>query len=190
MDLLRVPNSDMSSIHGGFSLFAGKKRIGLGFKSTDPPGCCSLALASLARSATARDRLGGTTPGRCQKVCDSTGGVPAACGSATFLTAGRDSVLSLKGIAGNPRMLDSGTAKADSKNQQDYMELPRISGLLRKLSPRQEKVVRLFFRLGCQRPHSAQGHLLRPHYNGGRGSNQCRQRSIPSSLELSPPSRS
>jgi DNA-directed RNA polymerase sigma subunit (sigma70/sigma32) len=35
------------------------------------------------------------------------------------------------------------------------MDLPRISGLLRKLSPRQEKVIRLFFGLGCQRPHSA-----------------------------------
>ena len=35
------------------------------------------------------------------------------------------------------------------------MDLQRISGLLRKLSPRQEKVIRLFFGLGCQRPHSA-----------------------------------
>jgi Sigma-70, region 4 len=36
------------------------------------------------------------------------------------------------------------------------MDLERISDLLRKLSPRQEKVIRLFFGLGCQRPHSAQ----------------------------------
>ena len=35
------------------------------------------------------------------------------------------------------------------------MDLQRISGLLRKLSPRQEKAIRLFFGLGCQRPHSA-----------------------------------
>jgi hypothetical protein len=27
---------------------------------------------------------------------------------------------------------------------------------LRKLTPRQEKVIRLYFGLGCQRPHSAQ----------------------------------
>jgi DNA-directed RNA polymerase sigma subunit (sigma70/sigma32) len=36
------------------------------------------------------------------------------------------------------------------------MVLPRISGLLRMLSPRQQKVIRLYFRLGCKRPHSAQ----------------------------------
>lgn len=35
------------------------------------------------------------------------------------------------------------------------MDLPQISRLLRKLNPRQEKVVRLFFGLGCQRPRSA-----------------------------------
>jgi DNA-directed RNA polymerase sigma subunit (sigma70/sigma32) len=36
------------------------------------------------------------------------------------------------------------------------MDLHRISELLRKLSPRQEKVIRLYFGLGCQLPHSAQ----------------------------------
>ena len=36
------------------------------------------------------------------------------------------------------------------------MDLHRLSGLLRKLSPRQEKVIRLYFGLGCARPHSAQ----------------------------------
>ena len=36
------------------------------------------------------------------------------------------------------------------------MDLQRLSGLLRKLSPRQEKVLRLYFGLGCERPHSAQ----------------------------------
>jgi hypothetical protein len=35
------------------------------------------------------------------------------------------------------------------------MDLQRISGLLRKLSPRQEKVIRLYFGLGCQQSHSA-----------------------------------
>ena len=35
------------------------------------------------------------------------------------------------------------------------MDQERISGLLRTLSPRQEKVVRLYFGLGCERPHSA-----------------------------------
>jgi RNA polymerase primary sigma factor len=35
------------------------------------------------------------------------------------------------------------------------MDLPRISELLRKLSPRQEKVLRLYFGLGCRRCHSA-----------------------------------
>src|ERR1035438_8704195 len=35
------------------------------------------------------------------------------------------------------------------------MDAERISGLLRTLSPRQEKVVRLYFGLGCERPHSA-----------------------------------
>ena len=34
------------------------------------------------------------------------------------------------------------------------MDLDRISGLLRTLTPRQEKVVRLYFGLGCE-PHSA-----------------------------------
>ena len=36
------------------------------------------------------------------------------------------------------------------------MDLDRISGLLRGLRPQQEKVIRLYFGLGCQRPHSAQ----------------------------------
>ncbi len=35
------------------------------------------------------------------------------------------------------------------------MELDRISELLRRLSPKQEKVIRLYFGLGCQRPYSA-----------------------------------
>jgi DNA-directed RNA polymerase sigma subunit (sigma70/sigma32) len=35
------------------------------------------------------------------------------------------------------------------------MDLKRISEILRMLPPRQEKVIRLFFGLGCQRPHSA-----------------------------------
>ena len=36
------------------------------------------------------------------------------------------------------------------------MDLDRISRLLRRLTPRQEKVTRLYFGLGCQRAHSAQ----------------------------------
>ena len=36
------------------------------------------------------------------------------------------------------------------------MDLRLVSGLLRKLSPRQEKVLRLYFGLGCERPPSAQ----------------------------------
>jgi DNA-directed RNA polymerase sigma subunit (sigma70/sigma32) len=43
----------------------------------------------------------------------------------------------------------------DSKNQRDGMDLQRISELLRKLSPEQEKVIRLYFGLGCQQSHSA-----------------------------------
>ena len=35
------------------------------------------------------------------------------------------------------------------------MDLTRMSEILRMLQPRQEKVIRLFFGLGCQRPHSA-----------------------------------
>jgi len=35
------------------------------------------------------------------------------------------------------------------------MDLNRISEILRMLRPRQEKVIRLYFGLGCQRPHSA-----------------------------------
>jgi len=31
-----------------------------------------------------------------------------------------------------------------------------MAALLRKLTPRQEKVIRLYFGLGCQRPHSAE----------------------------------
>jgi RNA polymerase primary sigma factor len=34
------------------------------------------------------------------------------------------------------------------------MDPERISGLLRSLRPLQEKVVRLYFGLGCERPHS------------------------------------
>ena len=34
------------------------------------------------------------------------------------------------------------------------MDLNRISELLRTLTARQEKVLRLYFGLGCQRPHS------------------------------------
>ena len=34
------------------------------------------------------------------------------------------------------------------------MDWDRISELLRKLTARQEKVIRLYFGLGCQRPHS------------------------------------
>ena len=35
------------------------------------------------------------------------------------------------------------------------MDLQDVSGRLRKLSPQQEKVIRLYFGLGCERPHSA-----------------------------------
>jgi DNA-directed RNA polymerase sigma subunit (sigma70/sigma32) len=35
------------------------------------------------------------------------------------------------------------------------VDLKRISELLRMLNPEQEKVIRLYFGLGCQRPHSA-----------------------------------
>ena len=35
------------------------------------------------------------------------------------------------------------------------MDLADIAARLRKLTPRQEKVIRLYFGLGCQRPHSA-----------------------------------
>ena len=36
------------------------------------------------------------------------------------------------------------------------MDLADIAARLRKLTPRQEKVIRLYFGLGCQRPHSTQ----------------------------------
>ena len=36
------------------------------------------------------------------------------------------------------------------------MDRDRIGGLLRGLRPMQEKVLRLYFGLGCERPHSAQ----------------------------------
>ena len=35
------------------------------------------------------------------------------------------------------------------------MDLQGVSERLRKLSPQQEKVIRLYFGLGCERPHSA-----------------------------------
>ena len=35
------------------------------------------------------------------------------------------------------------------------MDLPGLAEVLRKLSPRQEKVTRMYYGLGCQRPHSA-----------------------------------
>ena len=35
------------------------------------------------------------------------------------------------------------------------MDLEDVSERLRKLSPQQEKVIRLYFGLGCERPHSA-----------------------------------
>jgi hypothetical protein len=37
----------------------------------------------------------------------------------------------------------------------DGMDINGISELRRKLSPRQEKVIRLYFGLGCQRSHSS-----------------------------------
>jgi hypothetical protein len=37
----------------------------------------------------------------------------------------------------------------------DQIDLNRISEILRMLKPRQEKVIRLYFGLGCKRPHSA-----------------------------------
>jgi hypothetical protein len=40
-------------------------------------------------------------------------------------------------------------------NERDGMDINGISELLRKLSPRQEKVIRLYFGLGCQRSHSS-----------------------------------
>jgi AraC-like DNA-binding protein len=36
------------------------------------------------------------------------------------------------------------------------MDAPGVSALLRTLSPQQEKVIRLYFGLGCKRPHSAE----------------------------------
>ncbi len=41
-------------------------------------------------------------------------------------------------------------------NNDDDMNLNRISELLRQLTARQEKVVRLYFGLGCRQAHSAQ----------------------------------
>jgi RNA polymerase primary sigma factor len=35
------------------------------------------------------------------------------------------------------------------------VDLDHLAGLLRKLSPQQEKVIRMYFGLGCERPHSA-----------------------------------
>ena len=37
----------------------------------------------------------------------------------------------------------------------NLMDLAQIAGPLRKLTPRQEKVIRLYYGLGCQRPHAA-----------------------------------
>jgi hypothetical protein len=48
------------------------------------------------------------------------------------------------------------TANRYSKNEASLLDLDRISGLLRGLRPQQEKVIRLYYGLGCQRPHSAQ----------------------------------
>jgi hypothetical protein len=43
----------------------------------------------------------------------------------------------------------------DSGQEDEPVDLGHLSGRLRKLSPRQEKVLRLCFGLGCERPHSA-----------------------------------
>jgi len=45
-----------------------------------------------------------------------------------------------------------------TSNRPDRMDLQDVSGRLRKLSPQQEKVIRLYFGLGCERPHSASAH--------------------------------
>ena len=51
---------------------------------------------------------------------------------------------------------EGGCGKLRDSGQEDaQVDGEQISGLLRKLSPRQEKVIRLYFGLGCERPHSA-----------------------------------
>jgi len=39
------------------------------------------------------------------------------------------------------------------------MDLQDVSERLRKLSPQQEKVIRLYFGLGCERPHRRRASL-------------------------------
>src|SRR5581483_4103667 len=43
-----------------------------------------------------------------------------------------------------------------TERNEHRLDRDRISELLRQLTPRQEKVIRLYFGLGCQRPYSAQ----------------------------------
>ena len=45
---------------------------------------------------------------------------------------------------------------ANGKGTKTGLDRDRISELLRELTAREEKIVRLYFGLGCQRPHSAQ----------------------------------
>jgi DNA-directed RNA polymerase sigma subunit (sigma70/sigma32) len=55
-------------------------------------------------------------------------------------------------------MLDSSIGQKSSRQiwkGVTQMDLNRISEILRMLQPRQEKVIRLYFGLGCQRSHSA-----------------------------------
>jgi hypothetical protein len=49
-----------------------------------------------------------------------------------------------------------GTRESVFQKTRRSLDLDRISGLLRGLRPQHEKVIRLYFGLGCQRPHSAQ----------------------------------
>ena len=55
-------------------------------------------------------------------------------------------------------MLDSSIGQKSSRQiwkGVTQMDLSHISEILRMLQPRQEKVIRLYFGLGCQRSHSA-----------------------------------
>ena len=57
-----------------------------------------------------------------------------------------------------PKLWDAVAVHCESgfRKTRRPLDLDRISGLLRGLRPQQEKVIRLYFGLGCQRPHSAQ----------------------------------
>src|ERR1700680_1300827 len=65
--------------------------------------------------------------------------------------------MSMRSMRRTKGSLEAGYAKlpTDSRKKGEAVDMERISQRLRGLAPIQEKVLRLYFRLGCERTHTA-----------------------------------